>query len=133
MKMCNTVITILIAVLSARLGFLAVTAVIVGSIVIQLGPARLRSLPRSERKIAAVHLLAMLGAAAASIIFTLAASLTGSAEKAAMAYLAAWMCFTAVLIIAAFHIISFPQRIAARRRITARSYHFQCEALRKAS
>ena len=67
--MCNTVITILIAVLSARLGFLAVTAVIVGSIVIQLGPARLRSLPRSERKIAAVHLLAMLGAAAASIIF----------------------------------------------------------------
>jgi hypothetical protein len=133
MKISNTAITIIITALLSRLGFLAVTAALAGAFVIWLGPARLRSLPRPERKLAAVHLLAMLGAAAAAIIFALAASIAGGAAKAAMASLAAWMCITAVPLIAAFHFVSFPPRIAERRQAVAQSYHLQCEALRKAS
>jgi len=108
------------AALLWRFGPQAAVGLMGAAAVVELGPARLRRLPRQVRGTSAAHLLGMLAASLACVAFSVGGSLAGSPERATLALLAAWLSIASALVTAAFHLVSFPLKIPTGRPGSAR-------------
>jgi vacuolar-type H+-ATPase subunit I/STV1 len=121
MKIWKLALFVICAAFFAKLGAQALVSAFMVAVIVRVGPARMKSLPRAAREEAAVHLLAMLGAAVMAIGLACAASVIDFPELATMASLGAWLSVGVVFAFAAFHLTCFPLRPNMRGQVAVKT------------
>ncbi len=133
MKAWKTVFVFVCVILLMKLGIQAALAGAGAVLVTVYGPRRLRKLHREDRESAALHMLAMLLAAMASIILSLVSAAGGDSDQAALLGVASWLCVFGGIAVITFHVVSFPTRKPAKRRPDWGREAYQERTLPKAS